>query len=66
MTPELQERVVSRLVESGASDKPWALAVLAAMGGAGDARLAAQPEPPGVYVSAITWRGSAVLAQPPR
>src|SRR4051794_25578735 len=33
MTPQLQQRVMARLVESGASDHPWAVAILAAMDG---------------------------------
>ncbi len=31
MTPELKDRIVNRLIETGASDKPWALAVLSAL-----------------------------------
>ena len=31
MTPELQDRVIARLVDTGASDKSWALAIVAAM-----------------------------------
>ena len=34
MTPELQDRVINRLIDSGAADKPWALALLAALEGA--------------------------------
>ena len=33
MSPDLQNRLVNRLVESGASDKPWALAIVAALEG---------------------------------
>src|SRR5437867_2635304 len=36
MTPELQERVINRLVQTGAAEKPWALAILAALEGAAD------------------------------
>src|SRR5262249_834986 len=36
MTPELQERVINRLVETGAGEKPWALTILAALEGAAD------------------------------
>jgi ABC-type lipoprotein export system ATPase subunit len=36
MTPELQERVINRLVETGAAEKPWALTILAALEGAAD------------------------------
>jgi ABC-type lipoprotein export system ATPase subunit len=36
MTPELQDRVVNRLVDTGAANKPWALAILAALEGAAD------------------------------
>jgi hypothetical protein len=36
MTSELQERVINRLVATGAADKPWALAILAALEGAAD------------------------------
>ena len=31
MTPELKDRIVNRLIETGASAKPWALAVLSAL-----------------------------------
>lgn len=34
MTPELHDRVINRLVETGADDKPWALAIVAALDGA--------------------------------
>jgi ABC-type lipoprotein export system ATPase subunit len=33
MTPELQELVINRLVETGAANQPWALAILAALEG---------------------------------
>jgi recombinational DNA repair ATPase RecF len=36
MSSELQERVITRLVETGADDKPFALAILAALEGAAD------------------------------
>jgi ABC-type lipoprotein export system ATPase subunit len=36
MTPELQDRVINRLVDTGAADKPWAFAVLAALEGAAE------------------------------
>jgi ABC-type lipoprotein export system ATPase subunit len=36
MTPELQDRVIDRLVDTGAANKPWALAILAAFEGAAD------------------------------
>ena len=39
MTPELHDRLINRLVDSGASDKPWALIVVAAMDGAEPHRL---------------------------
>ena len=34
MSPEIQARVIDRLIASGKSDEPWALIVLAAMEGA--------------------------------
>jgi hypothetical protein len=34
MSPEIQARVIDRLVATGKSDEPWALIVLAAMEGA--------------------------------
>jgi hypothetical protein len=33
MTPELHDRIINRLVESGESDKPWALFIVAALEG---------------------------------
>lgn len=78
MTSELQERVINRLVATGAADKPWALAILAALEGAADldayldqtrkvtmpplpkgagAAVTPRPEPPGVYVTALTVEG---------
>ena len=39
MIPELQDRIVNRLIDTSVADKPWALAVLAALDG--DAQLAA-------------------------
>ena len=36
MTPELQDRVINRLIDTGAADKPWALALLAALEGAAE------------------------------
>jgi hypothetical protein len=33
VTPEIQSRVVDRLVDTGKADEPWALIVLAAMEG---------------------------------
>ena len=36
MTPELQDRVINRLVDTGAADKPWAFALLAALEGAAE------------------------------
>ena len=34
MSPEIQARVIDRLIATGKSDEPWALIVLAAMEGA--------------------------------
>jgi ABC-type lipoprotein export system ATPase subunit len=91
MTPELQGHVINRLVETGAANQSWALAILAALDGAAalDAYLddtakvtapalpmatppsSTPPEPPGVYVSAITVEGfrgigkSVTLSLPP-
>ena len=36
MTPELQEHVINRLVDTGAAKKPWALVILAALEGPAD------------------------------
>lgn len=36
MTPEIHDRVINRLVETGAADQPWAFAVLAALEGAAE------------------------------
>src|SRR5947208_598276 len=36
MTPELQDRVINRLIDTGAADKPWAFALLAALEGAAE------------------------------
>src|SRR6185503_4471333 len=36
MTPELQDRVINRLIDAGAADKPWAFALLAALEGAAE------------------------------
>ena len=33
MTPEIQQRIFNRLVETGHADQPWALIVLAALKG---------------------------------
>ena len=42
MTPELHDRVINRLVETGVSDEPWALLIVAALDG--DAQLTAYLE----------------------
>ena len=42
MTPDLQNRVINRLAETGAADKPWALAIVAAT--EGEAQLTAYLE----------------------
>ena len=39
MTPEIHERVINRLTDTGADEKPWALAILAALEGAADPTL---------------------------
>lgn len=33
MTPDLQDRIINRLVETGVSNEPWALAIVAALDG---------------------------------
>ena len=42
MTPELHDRVINRLVETGVSDEPWALLIVAAL--EGEAQLTAYLE----------------------
>jgi hypothetical protein len=60
MTPELQDRIIARLVDSGAADEPWALAIVAAMDGAAqlsaylqESRTVTKPVAPEASASAL-------------
>lgn len=64
MTPELHQRIVNRLIESGDGDEPWALIVLAAIEGEEDVK-ALLDGVREVAVPAIASVPAAAMAEPP-